>query len=62
LERFDAVDRYEPGPTIFAQKPWASDSPAIVLQEDTVDGVAPSQPSFSLRPARRLRTAGVARK
>ena len=46
LERFGDGDRYEPGPTIFARKPWTADSLAIVLQEDAVEGVAPSQPSF----------------
>ena len=47
LERLPSGDRYEPGPTIFAKKPWSTDSLAIVLQEDAVDGVAPGQPGFS---------------
>jgi hypothetical protein len=47
LERFPRGDRYEPGPMIFAKKPWAADSPAIVLQEDVANGVAPSHPTFS---------------
>lgn len=39
-------DSYEVGPTIFAQRPWTPDSLAVVLQEDAVDGVAPSRPEY----------------
>ncbi len=47
IETFGEGDRYEPGPTIFAPKPWTADSPAVVLEEDAVGGAAPSQPSYS---------------
>ncbi|MCP3883011.1 MAG: hypothetical protein GY701_32125 [Sulfitobacter sp.] len=39
-------DRFEPGPTIFATRPWGPDSDALVLSEEVVDGAAPSAPSF----------------
>lgn len=39
-------DRFEPGPTIFATPPISPDSAAIVIAEDAVNGVSPSEPAF----------------
>ena len=46
LEEYPLGDGYEVGPTIYARRPWASDSPAVVLNEDPVGGTAPSQPDL----------------
>jgi hypothetical protein len=34
-------------PTIFAQTPWSSSSPAVVLCEESLDGRAPSMPTHA---------------
>lgn len=34
-------------PTIYAQRPWRADSPAVVLSEEARGGVAPSMPGYS---------------
>lgn len=39
-------DGYEVGPTIFAQQPWTPDSPAQVLNEDPINGLAPGAPDL----------------
>ncbi len=40
-------DRSGAVPTIFAQRPWRADSPAVVLSEEARGGVAPSMPGYS---------------
>ncbi len=47
LDQIPPGDRYEPGPAIFARLPWAPNAPSLVLLEDAVNGVAPSQPEFA---------------
>lgn len=40
-------DPYDVEPTIFVRKPWTAYSEAVVLNEDAVNGVAPSAPAFA---------------
>lgn len=47
LAEFDRGDRYEVGPTIFAERPWGVDSPAVVACEETVNGALPREPQFA---------------
>jgi hypothetical protein len=47
LDEFPKVDRSDVGPTIFAQKPWVAESPAIVLRDDDVDGAASNAPEYA---------------
>ena len=47
LNDFPRGDRYEVGPAIFAKRPWNSASPAVVLNEEALDGVAPSKPEYT---------------
>ncbi|MGW5190540.1 hypothetical protein ACWEOO_14865 [Kribbella sp. NPDC004138] len=46
-------DPYEVEPTIFMRKPWTAYSEAVVLNEDAVNGVAPSAPDFTYPPGGR---------
>ena len=46
LRAIPGGDRFEPGPTIFATRPWGPDSEASVLSDEVVDGAAPSAPGF----------------
>lgn len=37
LKDLDEGDRFEVGPTLFAQRPWQPDSQAVVLREDCLE-------------------------
>jgi hypothetical protein len=47
LDTVPAGDRYEPGPTIFAVRPWSPRSESVIISEEAEDGVAPSRPEFA---------------
>lgn len=47
LAEFDRGDRYEVGPTIFAERPWDVDSPAVVACEETEHGALPSEQGYA---------------
>jgi hypothetical protein len=46
LDEYPRGDGYEVGPTIFARWPWTPDSAAEVLNEDPINGTAPSAPDM----------------
>jgi len=47
LDSVERRGRHGVFPTIFAQTPWSSSSPAVVLCEEPLDGRAPSMPTHA---------------
>jgi hypothetical protein len=46
LDNYPPGDGDEVGLTIFARQPWTPDSPAEVLNEEAINGTAPSAPDL----------------